>query len=55
MFLRGRGLTFWALLLVFLFLLATRPVDTADAVTDSLAAIVRFLHAVGRFFDSLRA
>ncbi|MEU1053960.1 hypothetical protein [Streptomyces sp. NPDC005876] len=54
MFFRGRGLTFWLLFTTFLYLVATRPVDTADALIAAVLATIRFLRSVGHFFDALR-
>jgi hypothetical protein len=48
MFYRPRGLLFWLLLIILLFIIAVAPVDFAQAVMAAGTA-------VGRFFVGLRA
>ncbi|MCS0635770.1 hypothetical protein NX801_08850 [Streptomyces sp. LP05-1] len=53
MFLRGRSLAFWAVLVIVLYLLVTRPVEFADFLANAVIGAVGVLRAVGTFFDRL--
>ncbi|WP_189765836.1 hypothetical protein [Streptomyces xanthochromogenes] len=54
MFLRGRSLTFWAVLLILLYLVATSPHELASFVLDSIHATIGFLRSVREVFLDLR-
>ncbi|MFJ1869397.1 hypothetical protein ACIOD1_32910 [Streptomyces sp. NPDC088097] len=53
MFLRGRGLAFWAVLLIVIYLLVTRPMEFADSLANTVLRTRDLLRAIGIFFDRL--
>ncbi|MET9549939.1 hypothetical protein ABZY36_32190 [Streptomyces sp. NPDC006627] len=53
MFYRPRGLLFWLLLIIFLFIVATAPTDFAQAVMAVYDAIKKFFIGLGEFLRAL--
>ncbi|MER7918710.1 MULTISPECIES: hypothetical protein [unclassified Streptomyces] len=55
MFLRGRSLMFWLVLLVFLYLAVSSPQELADFTRDVLGKVIDFLHGIREYFIDVRA
>lgn len=55
MFLRGRGLMFWLLFTIALYLILASPSEFASFVRETNATALRFLRSFAAFFRELNS